>query len=95
MMTHFKLKGNRSVEEKFLTHIALCVFFSLQAILSANRATHTKLLTLPGFAGAVSVDDIDDLDDNDVVMTLNVSRNINWRAAQVRPAFSACRFEKT
>ena len=43
-----------------------------------------KLMKLPGFADALSIDDIDDLNDDDVVSTLNVSTTISWRASQVR-----------
>ncbi|KAK7502483.1 hypothetical protein BaRGS_00006436 [Batillaria attramentaria] len=53
-----------------------------------QAASKMKLLKLPGFASAVSVDDIDDLTDDDVINSLNVSARINWRASQAASLMS-------
>ena len=55
-----------------------------QALKAQHALAALKLMKLPGFADALSIDDIDDLNDDDVVSTLNVSTGISWRASQVR-----------
>ncbi|XP_076449177.1 LOW QUALITY PROTEIN: uncharacterized protein LOC143285663 [Babylonia areolata] len=53
-----------------------------KALKAAHKQGTAKLLTLPGFADAVSVFDIEDANEDDVVQSLNVSTATKWRASQ-------------